>query len=84
MLKCEESKPKKLNFEECSVNLKNELESVNPVATIVCGKEPIKYFNKYQIRKTFELPSITILFKGKKGINLMKTTLQIIRDTYIG
>jgi uracil-DNA glycosylase len=83
VLKCEASTPLKANFEACSGNLKNEIETLNPVATIVCGREPVKWFKKLN-RPFIELPSLSVLFRGKKGINLMKMTLKALKDTYIG
>lgn len=84
ILKCEASKPLKENFEACSGNLRNELDSLNPVAIIVCGKTPVKWFKKYQDKPYIELPSLHVLFAGRTGINQMRATLKAVKDTYIG
>lgn len=84
ILKCPSEEPIKENYLKCSENLKNELDFLNPSAIIVCGKVPQKWWKKTQTRPYIELPSLHILFSGKNGIERMRHTLRIIKDTYIG
>lgn len=83
ILKCS-GKPLKDNYEECSGNLREELTTLNPVATIVCGSLTIKYWKKFINKPCVEIPSLHSLFAGRTGINQMRATLKAIKDTYIG
>ena len=85
ILKCHTDKIQKDQISNCILNFTDELATLDPCAIIVCGKEPQKYVEKYRPGlKHIKMSSLSVLLKGKSGINKMKQCLKIVKDLYIG